>query len=181
MNQLRIGTLHFRNVVAQKNKQFYACNRLWLNCWLQHVDNLVGSDQLALLTNNTRNIKYNMVDWSIILCANNHKTGNGTGTGRCTVTSWCLHWNHLLICLCSYYPLKGVILYASPDKTIQKSTDVLRVDSIVQARDIVLEMCSTLPNIWSSDVFREVHGHIWGMWICEDSWGSSRIPTQSDF
>ena len=27
-----------------------------------------------------------MVDWSIILCANNHKTGNGTGTGRRTVT-----------------------------------------------------------------------------------------------
>ena len=27
-------------------------------------------------------MKYNMVDWSIILCANNHKTGNGTGTGR---------------------------------------------------------------------------------------------------
>ena len=31
-------------------------------------------------------IKYSMVDWSIILCANNHKTGNGTGTGRRTVT-----------------------------------------------------------------------------------------------
>ena len=28
-----------------------------------------------------------MVDWSIILCANNHKTGNGTGTGRRTVTA----------------------------------------------------------------------------------------------
>ena len=27
-----------------------------------------------------------MVDWSIILCANNHKTENGTGTGRRTVT-----------------------------------------------------------------------------------------------
>ena len=27
-----------------------------------------------------------MVDLSIILCANNHKTGNGTGTGRRTVT-----------------------------------------------------------------------------------------------
>ena len=27
-----------------------------------------------------------MVDWSIILCTNNHKTGNGTGTGRRTVT-----------------------------------------------------------------------------------------------
>ena len=27
-----------------------------------------------------------MVDWSIILCANNHKTGNGTGTGRRTIT-----------------------------------------------------------------------------------------------
>ena len=26
-----------------------------------------------------------MVDWSIILC-NNHKTGNGTGTGRRTLT-----------------------------------------------------------------------------------------------
>ena len=29
-----------------------------------------------------------MVDWSIILCANNHKTGNGTGTGRRTVTTY---------------------------------------------------------------------------------------------
>ena len=29
-----------------------------------------------------------MVDWSIILCANNHITGNGTGTGRRTVTSY---------------------------------------------------------------------------------------------
>ena len=29
-----------------------------------------------------------MVDWSIILCANNHKTGNGTGTGRRTVTPY---------------------------------------------------------------------------------------------
>ena len=27
-----------------------------------------------------------MVDRPIILCANNHKTGNGTGTGRRTVT-----------------------------------------------------------------------------------------------
>ena len=27
-----------------------------------------------------------MVDRSIILCDNNHKTGNGTGTGRRTVT-----------------------------------------------------------------------------------------------
>ena len=27
-----------------------------------------------------------MVDWSIILYANNHKTGNGTGMGRRTVT-----------------------------------------------------------------------------------------------
>ena len=31
-------------------------------------------------------MKYSMVDWSIILCANNHKTGNDTGTGRRTVT-----------------------------------------------------------------------------------------------
>ena len=27
-----------------------------------------------------------MVDCSIILCANNHKTGNGTGAGRRSVT-----------------------------------------------------------------------------------------------
>ena len=31
-------------------------------------------------------MKYNIVDLSIILCANNHKTGNGTGMGRRTVT-----------------------------------------------------------------------------------------------
>ena len=27
-----------------------------------------------------------MVDWSIILCTNDHENGNGTGTGRRTVT-----------------------------------------------------------------------------------------------
>ena len=64
----------------------YICNRLWLSSDLQHVDNLVVSDQLVFQTSNTRDIKYNLVDWSIILCVNNHKTRNGTGAGRRTVT-----------------------------------------------------------------------------------------------
>ena len=59
----------------------YICNRLWLSSDLQHVDNLVVSDQLVF-----PNKSYDMVDWSIILWANNHKIGNGTGTGRRTVT-----------------------------------------------------------------------------------------------
>ena len=40
----------------------YICNRLWLSSDLQHVDNLVVSDQLVFQTSNTRDMKYNLVD-----------------------------------------------------------------------------------------------------------------------
>ena len=38
-----------------------------------------------------------MVDRSIILCANNHKTGNGTGTGRRTVTECLTELYNILV------------------------------------------------------------------------------------
>ena len=65
-----------------EGKCFYDCNRLYVCSRLQPVDNLVVSNQLALPTFSRRNIKYDMVDWSIILCSNNPKTGKGTGTGH---------------------------------------------------------------------------------------------------
>ena len=69
-----------------KEELIYVCNRLWLSSGLQHVDNLAVSISQCFQTSNTRDIKYNTVDLSIILCANNHKTGTGIGTGRRTLT-----------------------------------------------------------------------------------------------
>ena len=62
----------------------YASVVRWRNkCWTltSYVSGMTKSQW------NPSNILYSMIDWSTALCANNHKTGNGTCAGRRTVTT----------------------------------------------------------------------------------------------
>ena len=58
-----------------------------------------------------------MVDWSIILCANNHKTGNGTGTGRRTVTPRHIEFLKHLLKYCKYSKMDRLMFHTHDGPT----------------------------------------------------------------